>query len=163
MPIVTAVNGAAAGVGMSFAIMGDIVCAAKGAFFLQAFARIGLIPDGGSTFMLPRLVGWGRAMELSLLAERLPAEQAQEWGLVNRLYENNEALLDGAMGIAKKLADGPKSLALIRKAYWSTWHNAFEQQLELEAQLQNQAGSTKDFAEGVSAFLEKRDAQFQGE
>ncbi|MCZ6459230.1 MAG: enoyl-CoA hydratase/isomerase [Gammaproteobacteria bacterium] len=163
MPIVTAVNGAAAGVGMSFAIMGDIVCAAKGAFFLQAFARIGLIPDGGSTFMLPRLVGWGRAMELSLLAERLPAEQAQEWGLVNRLYEDNEALLDGAMGIAKKLADGPKSLALIRKAYWSTWHNAFEQQLEYEAQLQNQAGSTKDFAEGVSAFLEKRDAQFKGE
>ena len=97
MPIVTAVNGAAAGVGMSFAIIGDIVCASKSAFFLQAFARIGLVPDGGATFMLPRLIGWGRALELSLLAERLPAEKAEAWGLVNRVYEDNEALMDGAM------------------------------------------------------------------
>ncbi|MFX3657731.1 MAG: enoyl-CoA hydratase/isomerase [bacterium] len=163
MPMVTAVNGAAAGVGMSFAVMGDIVCASKNAFFLQAFARIGLIPDGGSTFMLPRLIGWGRAMELSLLAERLSAEQAHEWGLVNRLYDDNDALLAGAMGIARKLADGPKSLALIRKAYWQTWSNSFEQQLDLEAQLQNQAGASKDFGEGVKAFLEKRDAAFKGE
>ena len=163
MPIVTAVNGAAAGVGMSFAMMGDIVCASKAAFFLQAFARIGLVPDGGSTFMLPRLVGWGRAMELSLLAERLPAERAHEWGLVNRLFDDNESLITGAMAIAKQLANGPKSLALIRKAYWNTWHNAFEQQLDLEAQLQNQAGSTADSREGVAAFLEKRDAQFTGE
>ena len=163
MPMVTAVNGAAAGVGMSFAIMGDIVCASKGAFFLQAFARIGLIPDGGSTYLLPRLVGWGRAMELSMLAERLPAEQAREWGLVNRLYEDNAALMEGAMSIAKRLADGPKSLALIRQAYWNTWHNAFEQQLDLEARLQTQAGSTSDFAEGVAAFLEKRDARFNGD
>ncbi len=163
MPMVTAVNGAAAGVGMSFAVMGDIVCASKSAFFLQAFARIGLIPDGGSTFMLPRLVGWGRAVELSLLAERLPAQQAHEWGLVNRLYEDQDALMDGAMGIARKLADGPRSLALIRKAYWSTWQNSFEQQLDLEAQLQNQAGASRDFGEGVQAFLEKREARFTGE
>ncbi len=162
MPIVTAVNGAAAGVGMSFAAIGDIVCASKNAFFLQAFARIGLIPDGGSTFMLPRLVGWGRAMELSLLAERLPAEKALEWGLVNRLYDDPAALMDGATGIARQLANGPRSVALIRRAYWSTWQNSFEQQLDLEAQLQNQAGASKDFAEGVSAFLEKRDAKFTG-
>ncbi|MEQ8859414.1 MAG: enoyl-CoA hydratase/isomerase [Pseudomonadales bacterium] len=163
MPMVTAVNGAAAGVGMSFAVMGDIVCASRNAFFLQAFARIGLIPDGGSTFMLPRLIGWGRAMELSLLAERLPAEQAFEWGLVNRLYDDHDALMTGAMGIARKLADGPRSLALIRKAYWNTWQNSFEQQLDLEAQLQNQAGSSRDFGEGVTAFLEKREARFTGE
>ena len=162
MPIVTAVNGAAAGVGMSFAMIGDIVCASKLGYFLQAFARIGLVPDGGSTYMLPRLVGWGRAMELSLLAERLPAETAHEWGLVNRLYEDNDELMEGAMGIARRLADGPRSLALIRQAYWNTWHNAFEQQIDLEARLQNEAGSSSDFSEGVSAFLEKRDAKFTG-
>ncbi len=162
IPIVTAVNGAAAGIGMSFAMIGDIVCASKLGYFLQAFARIGLVPDGGSTYMRPRLVGWGRAMELSLLAERLPAETAHEWGLVNRLFEDNDELLDGAMGIARRLADGPRSLALIRQAYWNTWHNAFEQQIDLEARLQNEAGSSSDFSEGVSAFLEKRDAKFTG-
>jgi 2-(1,2-epoxy-1,2-dihydrophenyl)acetyl-CoA isomerase len=163
MPMVTAVNGAAAGVGMSFAMMGDMVCASKGAFFLQAFARIGLIPDGGATFLLPRLVGWGRAVELSMMAERLPAEKAFEWGLVNRLYDDNEALMDGAMEIANRLANGPRSLTLMRRAYWDTWQNSYEQQLDLEARLQNQAGSSRDFTEGVAAFLEKRDAQFKGE
>jgi 2-(1,2-epoxy-1,2-dihydrophenyl)acetyl-CoA isomerase len=163
MPIVTAVNGAAAGVGMSFAMMGDIVCASKNAFFMQAFARIGLIPDGGATFLLPRIIGWGRAMELSLLAERLPAQKAYEWGLVNRLYDDNTALMEGAMGVARQLANGPRSLSLIRRAYWDTWQNAYEQQLDLEARLQNEAGRSADFREGVSAFLEKRDAQFKGQ
>ncbi|MYJ74853.1 MAG: 2-(1,2-epoxy-1,2-dihydrophenyl)acetyl-CoA isomerase, partial [Gammaproteobacteria bacterium] len=162
MPVVTAVNGAAAGVGMSFAMFGDIVCASKSAFFLQAFARIGLVPDGGATFMLPRLIGWGRAVELSLLAERLPAEKALQWGLVNRLFEDNASLMEGAMAIAKRLADGPASLALIRKAYWATWHNAYEQQIDLEARYQAQAGRSRDYAEGVKAFLEKRDPRFAG-
>lgn len=161
MPIVTAVNGAAAGVGMSFALMGDIVVAGESAFFLQAFARIGLIPDGGATFLLPRLIGWGRAMELSMLAERLPAAKALDWGLINRMVADDQ-LVDEAMGIARKLADGPRSLALIRKAYWQTWSNSYETQLDLEARLQNEAGRSVDFKEGVSAFLEKRDAEFQG-
>ena len=98
-----------------------------------------------------------------MLAERLPAEQAHEWGLVNRLFEDNAALMEGAMGIAQKLANGPRSLTLIRKAYWQTWQNSFEQQLELEAQLQNEAGASSDFGEGVKAFLEKRDAAFSGQ
>ena len=161
LPVVTAVNGAAAGVGMSFAMMGDIVCAGRSAFFLQAFARIGLIPDGGATFVLPRIVGWGRALELSLLAERLPAEKALDWGLVNFVFDD-DALLAESMEIARRLADGPKSLSLIRRAYWQTWTNSYEAQLDLEAQLQNQAGWTTDFKEGVKAFLEKREAQFQG-
>lgn len=101
-------------------------------------------------------------MELSLLAERLPAETAHSWGLVNRLFDDNEALLSGAMEIATKLANGPKSLALIRQAYWNTWHNAYEQQLDLEARLQTEAGRSADFREGVAAFLEKRDARFEG-
>ena len=163
MPIVTAVNGPAAGVGMSFALMGDIVCAQKDAYFLQAFGRIGLVPDGGSTFMLPRMVGWGRAVELSMLAEKLPAEKALEWGLVNRLFDDGEALREGAMAMARRLADGPRSLTLMRREYWNTWHNAFEQQLDLEARLQDEAGRTADFAEGVQAFFEKREARFKGE
>ena len=162
-PMVTAVNGAAAGVGMSFAIMGDVVCASKKAFFLQAFARIGLVPDGGATFMLPRLIGWGRAIELSLLAERLPADQAFEWSLVNRLYETNEELMVGATDIAKKLAKGPASLGMIRKLYWDSLHNSYETQLDLEAQYRTAAGRTADNREGVAAFLEKRDPAFKGE
>ena len=162
MPLVTAVNGAAAGVGMSFAIMGDIVCASSNAFFLQAFARIGLVPDGGATFLLPRLIGWGRAMELSLLAERLPAKQAHEWGLVNRVFDDNAALMDGAMTIAQKLAAGPASLGFIRQLYWASPQNSYEQQLDMEARMQAEAGRTKDAGEGAKAFLEKRDPQFTG-
>ncbi len=162
MPIVTAVHGPAAGVGMSFALMGDIICASRQAYFLQAFARIGLVPDGGATFMLPRLIGWGRAVELSMLAEKLSAEKAHEWGLVNRVYDDQESLMEGAMEIAGRLAKGPRSLALIRRAYWATWQNTFEQQLDLEARLQGKAGRTEDAKEGTAAFLEKREARFTG-
>ena len=152
MPMVTAVNGAAAGVGMSFAMMGDIVCASKDAYFLQAFARIGLIPDGGATYLLPRLVGWGRAMELSLLAERLPAQTAHEWGLVNRVFDDTDSLASGAMEVAQRLANGPRSLSLIRKAYWQSWGNSYEQQLSWKLNYRTKPGRSKDFREGVSAF-----------
>ena len=162
MPMVSAVNGAAAGVGMSLAIMADMVCASRGAYFLQAFGRIGLVPDGGATFLLPRLVGWGRAVELSMMAEKLPAEKALEWGLVNRLYDDKAALLAGAMDIARQLASGPRSLALMRRAYWESTNNSYEQQLDMEARLQRQAGQSEDFGEGVAAFLAKRPAQFKG-
>lgn len=162
MPIVAAVNGPAAGVGMSFALMGDIICASRNAYFLQAFARVGLVPDGGATFILPRRIGWSRAMELSLLAEPLTAERALEWGLVNRLFEDSDALVEGAMTIARRLAAGPKSLAMIRHAYWSTWDSSYEHQLDLEARLQAAATQTRDAAEGSQAFREKRDANFSG-
>jgi 2-(1,2-epoxy-1,2-dihydrophenyl)acetyl-CoA isomerase len=162
MPIVTAVNGPAAGVGMSFALMGDLVLAARSAFFLQAFRRIGLIPDGGATFILPRMIGFSRAMELSLLGERLPAEKALEWGLINRLYEDNE-LMPAALELAEALASGPtEALRLIRQAYWKSIDNTYEAQLRLERNFQKQAGQTRDFREGVAAFLEKRPAKFKG-
>jgi 2-(1,2-epoxy-1,2-dihydrophenyl)acetyl-CoA isomerase len=162
MPIVTAVNGPAAGVGMSLALMGDMVLAARSAFFLQAFRRIGLIPDGGATFILPRMIGFSRAMELSLLGERLPAEKALEWGMINRIYEDDQ-LMPEACKLAEALAGGPtEALRLIRQAYWKSIDNSYEDQLSVERNLQRQAGQTKDHREGVCAFLEKRPAKFQG-
>jgi len=163
MPFITAVNGAAAGVGMSFALMGDMVLCARSSYFLQAFRRIGLIPDGGSTWMLPRMIGKVRAMELSLMGERLPAEKALEWGLVSRVYDDAQ-LMDKAKELARDLANGPTvSLKLIRRLYWESFGNSYEEQLNLERQMQRAAGSSNDFAEGVRAFLEKRPAKFKGE
>ena len=161
-PIVTAVNGPAAGAGMSFALMGDLVLCGRSAYFLQAFRRIGLVPDCGSTWLLPRLIGRARAIELSLLGERLPAEKALEWGLINRVYDD-AALMDETMKLAHDLANGPTvALSLIRKMYWDSPEHSFEQQLNLEFQSQRIAGATQDFKEGVSAFLEKRPAKFTG-
>lgn len=163
MPIIGAVNGAAAGIGMSFALMTDIVIAARSAYFLQAFRRIGLVPDGGSTWLLLRLIGRARALELSMLGERLSAEKAQSWGLIARVCDDAD-LMTEAYALAKELAAGPTAaFSLIRKAYWESADNSFESQLHLEAMLQRQAGKTKDFLEGVSAFLEKRPANFRGE
>ncbi|MGD0144967.1 MAG: enoyl-CoA hydratase/isomerase [Rhizomicrobium sp.] len=162
MPLITAVNGAAAGVGMSIALMGDITLAARSAYFLQAFARIGLVPDGGSTWLLPRLVGLARAKELSLLAEKLPAETALSWGLINRVFDDG-ALMDEALKLANRLAEGPtQSLAAVRRLYWESPHNSYEVQLDLERQSQQRAGKTEDFVEGVTAFLQKRPAKFKG-
>jgi len=162
IPVVTAINGMAAGAGMSLALTGDLRIAARSASFLQAFARIGLVPDCGSSWLLPRLIGMARAMELSLLAERLPAETALSWGLINRM-EDDSQLMSKAMELARSLASGPRSLGLIRQMYWQAMDNDYSGQLDLEAKLQSQAGMTKDFEEGVAAFREKRPAKFSGQ
>ncbi|HEX9360635.1 MAG TPA: enoyl-CoA hydratase/isomerase [Bradyrhizobium sp.] len=161
-PIVTSVNGAAAGAGMSFALMGDMILCARSAYFLQAFRRIGLVPDCGSTWLLPRLIGKARSVELSLMGERLPAEKALEWGLVNRVYDDT-TLMEETMKLARELAEGPTiALSLIRRLYWESSDNSFEDQLDLEQQMQRMAGAAEDFREGVTAFLEKRPAKFKG-
>ena len=160
-PIVSAVNGPCAGIGMSFALMGDMVLAGKSAFFLQAFRRIGLVPDGGATFLLPRLVGMARAKELTLMGERLSADDALEWGLINRVFED-DALLDEARTLAGELAKGPMSLGKIRNLLWESVDSTYEEQLNNERWAQREAGRSKDFLEGVRAFNEKRDANFSG-
>jgi 2-(1,2-epoxy-1,2-dihydrophenyl)acetyl-CoA isomerase len=162
IPIITAINGMAAGAGMSLALSGDIRIAARSASFLQAFARIGLVPDCGSSWLLPRLIGMARAMELSLLAERLPAETALTWGLINRI-EDDAVLMPKSMELARSLASGPRSMGMIRQMYWEAMDNRYSEQLELEAKLQSQAGATRDFEEGVAAFREKRPARFVGQ
>ena len=161
VPLVTAVNGAAAGVGCSFALMGDIIVAGESAYFLQAFRRIGLVPDGGSTYMLPRLIGRARAMEMMLLGERIPAAKALEWGLINRCVPDGE-LMPTAMTLAKELANGPKSLGMIRRLVWASLDAEWPEQLSREAKVQSEAGRTEDFREGVIAFLQKRPAAFTG-
>jgi 2-(1,2-epoxy-1,2-dihydrophenyl)acetyl-CoA isomerase len=162
IPVVTAINGIAAGAGMSLALSGDIRIAARSASFLQAFARIGLVPDCGSSFILPRLIGFARAVELSLLAERVPADKALAWGMINRLEEDAD-LMPKAMELAQALASGPKSLGMIRQLYWQGLENTYAAQLDLEAKLQIQAGLTQDHTEGVTAFREKRPARFTGQ
>ena len=160
--IITAVNGAAAGGGMSIAVMGDIVLAARSAYFLQAFRRIGLVPDVGATWLLPRRIGVARAMELSLLGERLPAETALNWGLVNRICDD-AALMDEAMKLAREIAEGPtRAMGAIRKLCWDSTEHTFEQQLDLEYRMQRAALATEEYREGVAAFREKRPANFSG-
>jgi 2-(1,2-epoxy-1,2-dihydrophenyl)acetyl-CoA isomerase len=161
-PIVAAVNGVAAGVGMSFAMASDITIAAKSASFLQAFARIGLLPDGGSTWFLPRLVGDARARALAMLAPQIKAEQAKEWGLIWDVVEDAE-LMPKATELARRLADGPTlSLARIKAAMNQASANDLSAQLDLERDFQRELGRSEDFREGVQAFLAKRKANFKG-
>lgn len=161
IPLVTAVNGAAAGVGCSLAILGDIIVAAESAYFLQAFRRIGLVPDGGSSYLLPRHIGKARAMEMMLMGDRIPAAKALEWGLINRCVPDAE-LMPTALGIAQELAKGPASLGLIRREVWASLDLSWIEQLNYERQAQRIAGKTDDFREGVAAFLQKRPAAFTG-
>ncbi|MFO1158851.1 MAG: enoyl-CoA hydratase-related protein [Reyranellaceae bacterium] len=161
-PIVAAVNGPAAGVGMSFAMAADITVAAKSATFLQAFARIGLLPDGGSTWFLPRLVGDQRARALAMLAPQITAAQAKEWGLIWDVVEDAE-LMKTATDIARRLADGPTlSLARIKDAMGRASGNDLAQQLDVERDFQRELGHSEDFKEGVAAFLAKRKPAFKG-
>jgi 2-(1,2-epoxy-1,2-dihydrophenyl)acetyl-CoA isomerase len=161
-PVITAINGVAAGAGMSLAISGDIVLASQSASFLQAFAKIGLIPDAGSTYFLPRYVGNVRARALAMLADKISAEDALRYGMVWKLYPDDQ-LLPEALKLARHMATQPtKAYALIKQALNASNDNSLDQQLELEADLQDQAAMTFDFKEGVAAFLAKRAAQFQG-
>ena len=161
VPLVTAVNGAAAGVGCSLALLGDIIVAAESAYFLQAFRRIGLVPDGGSTYLLPRLIGKARAMEMTLLGERISAATALEWGLINRVAPDAD-LMTTAMTLARSLASGPSSLGLNRQLMWASLDSDWAAQLHRERVAQRTAGKTEDFGEGVAAFREKRAAVFKG-
>ena len=155
-PIVSAVNGVAAGVGMSFALASDIAIAGKSASFLQAFARIGLLPDGGSTWFLPRLVGDQRARALAMLAPQIPAEKAREWGLIWDVVDD-AGLMATATEIARKLADGPTmALARIKGALAQSSANDLSAQLDVERDYQRELGRSDDFREGVTAFLGKR-------
>jgi 2-(1,2-epoxy-1,2-dihydrophenyl)acetyl-CoA isomerase len=161
-PIVCAVNGAAAGAGASVALACDIVLAAKSAKFLQAFARIGLIPDAGGTWILPRLVGDARARALVMLAEPISAEDAAAWGMIYRAVDD-EDLMGEARTVAERLAAGPThALGLIKRALFASPGNSLDAQLDLERDLQREAGAADEYVEGVRAFLEKRPADFMG-
>ncbi len=161
IPYVTAVNGAAAGIGCSFALLGDLIVAGESAYFLQAFRRIGLVPDGSATYHLPRMIGRARAMEMMLLGEKIPAKTALEWGLVNRCVPDAD-LLPTAKALASELANGPKALGLIRRLAWDSLDNSWSEQLHAERQAQREAGQSEDFREGVEAFFQKRPAKFKG-
>lgn len=162
-PTVCAVNGVAAGAGANIALACDIVLAARSASFIQAFCKIGLIPDSGGTWTLPRLVGMARAKGLALLGDRLSAEQAEQWGMIWKVVDD-AALQDEALTLARHLATQPtRGLALIKRALHASADNDFDTQLNLERDLQRLAGRTADYREGVAAFMEKRQPSFKGE
>lgn len=162
VPTISAVNGPAAGAGANLALMADVVIATQSAYFLQAFTRIGLMPDAGGTFWLPRQMGAAKAMGAALFAEPISAQQADDWGMIW------EAVSDDAFEAqwrkrAAHLASGPSvAYANLKKAIRGTWENGLSTQLDLEAQLQGDCGASRDFQEGVLAFLEKRPAKYEG-
>ena len=162
VPFITAVNGAAAGAGCSYALAGDIVVAGKSAYFLQAFVNIGLVPDVGSTWMLPRLAGKARAQAMMMLGERIPAQTAADWGMIYQVVDDAD-LMTTANALATKLARGPtRALALIRHGLRDSLDMTLTEALMVERRNQLSAGRTADFGEGVTAFLQKRPTAFTG-
>ena len=161
-PIICAVNGIAAGAGANIALACDLVIAARSASFIQAFSKIGLMPDAGGSYFLPRLIGTARAMGLALLAEKLDAEQAVQWGLIWKVVDDQQ-LINEANALALKLANGPtKGYGLLKKAMYASPGNSLDAQLDLERDLQREAGYSEDYREGVTAFKEKREPRFKG-
>lgn len=162
VPVICAVNGPAAGVGCSLALAGDFVLAGKSAYFLQAFVNIGLIPDGGSTWLLSRAIGRARATRMMMLGEKIGAEQAEEWGLIYKAVDD-DALMAEARALAEKLANGPTvAYATMKRNIATALDGALPQVFVAEAEGQRLAGATADAMEGGMAFLEKRKAEFKG-
>lgn len=161
-PVVAAVNGAAAGIGLSLALACDLVLAAESAYFLLAFVNIGLVPDGGSSVLVPSRVGFARAAELAMLGERLGAAKALEWGLINQVWPGPE-LAGQAEALCSRLAEGPTGSYAGTKRQLNRWlYQHMADQLEFEAQVQQERASSADFREGVAAFAEKRTPRFTG-
>lgn len=161
-PFVSAVNGVAAGAGANIALACDVVVASKEATFIQSFSKIGLIPDSGGTFILPRLVGYGRACALTMLGSKISAEEAQSLGLIYKIFDG-ASLLEEAQKLADQLAELPTvGLGLTKRALNQSFENSLEEQLELEEELQRNAGRTYDYNEGVTAFIEKRKPSYRG-
>ena len=161
-PILVAVNGVAAGAGANIALAGDVVVAARSASFIQAFSKIGLIPDSGGTYTLPRLVGFGKASALMMLGDKVTADEAEAMGMIYKVFDDAD-FSDSSYAIAKTLGKMPtRGLALTKKALNKSATNDLVTQLKLEDELQTQAGTTHDYEEGVKAFLEKRPPVFLG-
>ncbi len=162
LPVVCAVNGVAAGAGANLALACDLVVACRSASFIQAFCRIGLVPDSGGTYFLPRLVGSARAMGLAMLGDRIPAEQAAAWGLIWKCVDDDQFVPAVDALLAQLAQSSTRGLAALKRAMHASAGNALEQQLDLERDLQRELGFGPDYREGVAAFLEKRPPLFSG-